>query len=141
MKFSVTAILLALATAVMAVPHPTSEYPAPSKMTVNEAEAKCGNAQLSCCNKKIQNFGDNTQVNSGILNGVLGSLLNGGPVSNIGIFDQCSKLSAAAGILGAGVSDIANSQCKQNIACCQQTSSNANGLVAVALPCIPVAAL
>jgi len=77
------------------VPHPTSEYPAPSKMTVKEAEAKCGKAQLSCCNRKIQNFGDNTQVNSGILNGVLGSLLNGGPVSSIGIFDQCSKLPVA----------------------------------------------
>jgi hypothetical protein len=92
MKFAVTTILLALIAGVIAAPHSGSEYAVPSTMTVNEAEAKCGNAQLSCCNKKIQNVGDNNQVNSGLLNGVLGSLLNGGPASSISIFDQCSKL-------------------------------------------------
>ncbi|EEH21802.1 hypothetical protein PABG_04018 [Paracoccidioides brasiliensis Pb03] len=133
MKFSLTAVVLALATAAVAAPGgnykgagPREEGPSISR--------QCGQAQISCCNKQIStvNGGDK---NSGLLNGVLGTVIGKG--GSVGIFDQCSKLSLSALI---GVTDNLNSQCKQTVACCQG-DSKAEGLVALNLPCIPIAAL
>ncbi|KAK2744757.1 hypothetical protein FQN55_006513 [Onygenales sp. PD_40] len=133
MKFSIAAISLALATVAVAVPN---DYSAPKKpkMDIEQVQNTCGQAQVSCCNKQIKsvNGGDK---NSGLLSGVLGTVLGGG--SNVGIFDQCSKLNVAALI---GVTDILNGgTCGQTVACCQGNEQKTEGLVAVGLPCIPIA--
>ncbi|KAK2811513.1 hypothetical protein FQN50_002136 [Emmonsiellopsis sp. PD_5] len=133
MKFSIAAISMALATVAVAAP---GEYSAPKKpkMDINQVQNTCGQAQVSCCNEKVSsvNGGDK---NSGLLSGVLGTVLGGG--SNIDLFDQCSKLNVAALI---GVTDILNDgTCGQTVACCQGNDQKVEGLVAVGVPCIPVA--
>jgi hypothetical protein len=69
------------------------KFPVPDSMTVKQAQAKCGDqAQLSCCNKATY-AGDTTDVNSGMLAGVLGNLVGAGSgADGLGLFDQCSKL-------------------------------------------------
>ncbi|KLJ08249.1 hypothetical protein EMPG_16307 [Blastomyces silverae] len=132
MKFSMSAIVLALAT--VAVAAPGNGYQAGGE--VNQVANTCGQAQISCCNKQVTtvNGGDK---NSGILSGVLGTVLGKG--SEVGIFDQCSKLSASALI---GVTDIlSDSPCAQKTACCQGNSQHAEGFIALNLPCIPIAGL
>ncbi|EEH05453.1 hydrophobin 2 [Histoplasma capsulatum G186AR] len=134
MKFSISAVVLALAA--VAVAAPGGEYRSPKgdgDVEVNQVTNQCGKAQISCCNKKITtvNGGDK---NTGLLAGVLGTVVGKG--SDIGIFDQCSKLSASALI---GVTDIlSGNQCKQNVACCQGNSQHAEGFIALNLPCIPI---
>ena len=77
-------------------------------MTVSQAQAKCGDqAQLSCCNKALY-AGDGS----------------GG--TGIELFDQCSKLDIQIPILIAiPIQDLVNQKCKQNIACCQTSPSDA----------------
>ncbi|EQL33334.1 hypothetical protein BDFG_04496 [Blastomyces dermatitidis ATCC 26199] len=135
MKFSMSAIVLALATVAVAAPG-SGYHPESSEVEVNQVSNQCGQAQISCCNKQVTtvNGGDK---NSGLLSGVLGTVLGKG--SEIGIFDQCSKLSASALI---GVTDIlSSSPCAQKTACCQGNSQHAEGVIALNLPCIPIAGL
>jgi hypothetical protein len=90
MKFFATALLLA-ATA-MALPQPGGEgniQSIPKDMTINQAQAKCGdNAKVNCCNKYTTNKNINTN-NSGPLAGVAQSALAQG----LGIGEQCNDLS------------------------------------------------
>ncbi|KAJ5648822.1 conidial hydrophobin Hyp1/RodA [Penicillium longicatenatum] len=142
MKFFATALLLA-ATA-MALPQPGGEgniQSIPKDMTINQAQAKCGdNAKVNCCNKYTTNKNINTN-NSGPLAGVAQSALAQG----LGIGEQCNDLSLnvpVLNIVGGGVDQLINQKCKQNIACCQNTGSNANNdVVGVALPCIALGSL
>ncbi|OJJ48441.1 hypothetical protein ASPZODRAFT_1598261 [Penicilliopsis zonata CBS 506.65] len=116
------------------------KFPVPDDMTVQQAQAKCGDqAQLSCCNKATY-AGDTTTVDSGILSGALSNLIGAGSgAEGLGLFDQCSKLPIAAVI---GVQDILNQQCKQNIACCQNSPSDASDdLVGLGLPCIALGSI
>lgn len=102
-------------------------FPVPHDMTVKQAQAKCGDqAQLSCCNKATY-AGDTTDVNSGLLGGLLSNLVGAGSgADGLGLFDQCSKLDLPVGLLaGIPVQDLVNQKCKQNIACCQNSPSNA----------------
>lgn len=100
-------------------------FSVPDEMTVKQAQAKCGNqAQLSCCNKATY-AGDTTDVNSGMLGGVLSNLISAGSGANgLGLFDQCSKLDVSIGLL-IPIRDLVNQKCKQNIACCQNSPSSA----------------
>jgi len=128
------------------------KFPVPDDMTVKQAQAKCGDqAQLSCCNHATW-AGDTTDVNSGILAGTLGNLIGAGSGSTgLGLFDQCSQLDvqgelhysriiiiiiiiiitteltwivpAVLGVLA--VQDLLKKKCQQNIACCQNSPSNA----------------
>ncbi|OJD19215.1 hypothetical protein AJ78_00828 [Emergomyces pasteurianus Ep9510] len=133
MKFSMPAVVLALAA--VAVAAPGGSYKSPNgDIDVNQITKQCGQAQVSCCNKQV-NTVKGGDTNSGLLNGVLGTVIGGG--SEIGIFDQCSKLSVAALI---GLADILGGPRCGQVACCQGDSS-AEGLVALNLPCIPIAGL
>ncbi|KAI1964008.1 hypothetical protein LOZ58_001869 [Ophidiomyces ophidiicola] len=151
MKFFTAASFFALATIAAAAPGtgygaapsspkgaPSSPKGAPPSPKSNQIMAQCGNQNLSCCNKEINKV-DAKGVDSdfGVLTGIAKNI----NLENLSIFDQCSKLDIGLGIIGAGLTDILNQKCKQTVACCQQTESNANGLVAVAVPCIPINAL
>ncbi|OJJ64229.1 hypothetical protein ASPSYDRAFT_192397 [Aspergillus sydowii CBS 593.65] len=126
---------LTAATAVFSLIAAVSAGKPSGDMTVEEASSKCGNqAQLSCCNE-VDYVGDTTTIQKGVASGILSGLLGqGSGAEGIGAFKGCSKLGVAAAI---GVQDILNKQCQQNIACCDNSGSEANeDLVGVALPCI-----
>ncbi|PYH48844.1 hydrophobin family protein [Aspergillus saccharolyticus JOP 1030-1] len=162
MKFSITTAVLALAATVAAMPSkPQADgnvgvgngvgnkgnsdvrFPVPDDVTVKQASAKCGDqAQLSCCNKATY-AGDTTTIDDGILAGTLGNLIGTGSGSEgLGLFDQCSKLDLQIPIIGIPIQDLVNQQCKQNIACCQGSPSDASdSLIGVALPCIALGSI
>ncbi|KAJ5948391.1 conidial hydrophobin Hyp1/RodA [Penicillium verhagenii] len=147
MKFITTALIFA-ATAV-ALPQSGSDgniFPVSNGMTVEQAQAKCGNnSTVSCC-KKTTYTKDITTSNNGPLAGVLQSALGGGPGGDgLGLFGQCNDLSLnipVLNVVGGGVDQLINQKCKQNIACCQNTESNADGdLIGVAIPCVALGSL
>ncbi|KAK9850223.1 hypothetical protein MYU51_012629 [Penicillium brevicompactum] len=147
MQFSITAVFLGLAAFAAAAPteaqHEKPRFPVPGDLTVKQAQSKCGDqAQLSCCNKAVY-AGDTTDVNSGILGGTLSNLIGAGSgASGAGIFDQCSKLDAQIPIIAISVQDIVNQKCKQNIACCANSGSNAdNDLIGAGLPCVALGSI
>jgi len=160
MQFTLSAIVLGLAATVAALPPPSAggvgnangvgnkgntqvRFPVPDSMTVKQAQAKCGDqAQLSCCNKATY-AGDTTDVNSGLLGGTLSNLIGAGSgADGLGLFNQCSKLDLQIPIIGVPIQDIVNQQCKQNIACCQNSPSTADSdLVGVGLPCIALGSI
>ncbi|KAL4917979.1 hypothetical protein BDW62DRAFT_210890 [Aspergillus aurantiobrunneus] len=114
-------------------------FPVPDDVTVKQASDKCGDqAQLSCCNKAVY-AGDTTEVDEGLLAGALSNLLGAGSGSEgLGLFEQCSKLNIPI----IGITDILNQQCKQNIACCQDSPSDASeSLIGVGLPCIALGSI
>ncbi|CEL00666.1 Putative Rodlet peptide (Fragment) [Aspergillus calidoustus] len=116
------------------------KFAVPDDVTVKQGSEKCGDqAQLSCCNKAVY-AGDTTDVNDGLLAGALSNLLGAGSgAEGLGLFDECSRLDIPIII---NVQDILNKQCQQNIACCQNTASDASGdLIGVGLPCIALGAL
>ncbi|KAJ5925768.1 conidial hydrophobin Hyp1/RodA [Penicillium verhagenii] len=152
MKFIPTVLVLA-ATAVALPQHggDGNIFPVSNGMTVEQAQAKCGNdATVSCCNKTTYSK-DITTSNNGPLAGVLQSALGGGPGGNgLGLFGQCNDLSLNSvslslpvlNVVGGGIDQLINQKCKQNIACCQNTESNANGdLIGVAIPCVALGSL
>ncbi|KAF7159531.1 hypothetical protein CNMCM5623_004869 [Aspergillus felis] len=107
--------------------------PLPGDMTVKEAVKKCGDqATLSCCNKAIR-AGDDTDIG-----GTLKNLIGGGSgIGGLEIFDQCSKLDIQIPIIAIPIQDIANEQCKQNVACCMDSPGSASDdLLGIDLPCI-----
>lgn len=110
MKFF--AIAAAFAATAMALPNANGPPSDPKQVSVSEANKKCGNAQASCCNKKVSS-GDNYEKNGGLLGGVLKDLLgaSGTDSKTLGLFDECSPLS----VLG--------DQCEQKIACCDASES------------------
>ncbi|KAJ5979258.1 Hydrophobin, partial [Penicillium viridicatum] len=117
-------------------------FPVPSSMTVEQGQAKCGDqAQLSCCNKATY-AGDTTDVNSGALGGLLSHLIGSGSgATGLGLFDQCSKLDARIGLL-VSAQDILNQHCKQNVACCANSPSNAgHNVIGAGLPCISLGSI
>ncbi|KAJ6078273.1 hypothetical protein N7467_008026 [Penicillium canescens] len=134
MKFFIPTVLLA-ATA-MALPSANSNV---SDNKVKDAVNKCGNeAKMSCCNKINKNEGV-SQNNIGVLSNVLGAIGSDG----LGIGQGCTQLDIPVSVLGAaGLTDFLKKNCQQNIACCQDTSSEANhNLVGVALPCVSFGSL
>ncbi|CEJ54630.1 Putative Hydrophobin [Penicillium brasilianum] len=125
--------------------HGQIRFPVPDSLTVKEAQAKCGDqAQLSCCNHATY-AGDTTDVSSGILAGTLSHIAGtGSGADGLGLFDQCSQLDVQVPILlGAiGVQDLIKKHCQQNIACCQNSPSNAgDDLVGLGLPCVALGAV
>ncbi|RAL04155.1 uncharacterized protein BO80DRAFT_257079 [Aspergillus ibericus CBS 121593] len=142
-----TAIALALASVALAQPSARTArsgplFPAPAGMTVSQGQDTCGdNASLSCCNKATY-AGDTTDYDSGVLSGLLSNLLGSGSGSQgIGLADQCSKVDVQALSL-VGLNDLLNTQCEQNVACCQHSDSSADGsVVGLALPCIALGSL
>lgn len=127
MKFSLTAITLAFAATVAAAPNPGNGNKfIPGDMTVEQGNNKCGkDAKLKCCNEADYNSGNVQNAKSGLLAGALGGLLasNGANSDGLGLFDQCSDLGVGVGVLGAGASQLLNSKCEQNIACCQDSGT------------------
>ncbi|KAF7587110.1 hypothetical protein BBP40_007701 [Aspergillus hancockii] len=116
------------------------KFPVGGDVTVKQASEKCGdNAQLSCCNK-VTYAGDTTDIDSGLLAGLLSNLIGSGSGSQgIGLFDECSKIDIPIII---NIQDLINKKCQQNIACCQNTKADASGdLIGLALPCIALGAL
>lgn len=106
MQFSISTVVLAFAGLAAAMPTENANnavasqngaprFKVPDNMTVQQAQAKCGDkAQLSCCNKATY-AGDTTNINAGILSGALSNLVGAGSgAAGLGIFDQCSKLDA-----------------------------------------------
>jgi hypothetical protein len=97
MQFTLSTVVLAFAGLAVAIPaqQDSPRFPVPDDLTVEQAQAKCGNkAQLSCCNTATY-AGDTTNINSGTLSGVLSNLIGAGSgAKGVGIFDQCSKLDA-----------------------------------------------
>ncbi|KAJ5804085.1 fungal hydrophobin [Penicillium psychrosexuale] len=156
MQFTLSAVVLALAGFSAAMPAENMNnglqhqnggaprFPVPDSLTVQQAQSKCGDqAQLSCCNKATY-AGDTTDINSGILTGTLSNLIGSGSgASGLGVFDQCSKLDLQVPVLiGVGVQDLLNQQCKQNIACCANSPSTAsNDLVGAGLPCVALGSI
>ncbi|CDM29417.1 fungal hydrophobin [Penicillium roqueforti] len=156
MQFTLSAVVLALAGFSAAMPAENMNnglqhqnggaprFPVPDSLTVQQAQSKCGDqAQLSCCNKATY-AGDTTDINSGILAGTLSNLIGSGSgASGLGVFDQCSKLDLQVPVLiGVGVQDLLNQQCKQNIACCANSPSTAsNDLVGAGLPCVALGSI
>ncbi|KAI3128410.1 fungal hydrophobin [Penicillium roqueforti] len=156
MQFTLSAVVLALAGFSAAMPADNMNnglqhqnggaprFPVPDSLTVQQAQSKCGDqAQLSCCNKATY-AGDTTDINSGILAGTLSNLIGSGSgASGLGVFDQCSKLDLQVPVLiGVGVQDLLNQQCKQNIACCANSPSTAsNDLVGAGLPCVALGSI
>ncbi|KAL1957031.1 hypothetical protein VTO42DRAFT_6408 [Malbranchea cinnamomea] len=135
MKFSIAAAALALAGFAVAAPGYSAHPPSTEVEFEHENQNICGRAQLNCCNKEITKIsGDKGHE----LHGILDSLLEIGDIQNVGIFDQCSKLDLQVPIIGVPIQDLINQKCKATAACCQQTGSNAEGLVAVGLPCLPI---
>ncbi|KAF2973202.1 hypothetical protein GGR58DRAFT_404343 [Xylaria digitata] len=128
MRFSVAAVFTF---ALGALAAPTAQGPpGGGDVTVGVAGDTCGkDLELSCCNKVTQT-GDSINEAQGILAGTLTGLLENG---DVGIFDGCSKLSVAALI---GVQDLLNPTCRQQVACCQHSGTNQEGLVNVGLPCV-----
>ncbi|KAL1999730.1 hypothetical protein VTN02DRAFT_4094 [Thermoascus thermophilus] len=156
MQFSLATVVLALATSVAALPslgpnaggvgnangvgnhdNGNVRFPVKNDVTVQQAQHRCGDhTQLSCC-QKASYAGDTVNANSGILGGALSSLIgNGGSTEGLGLFDQCSKLP-----INLLLTDLINRQCNENIACCQDSPSEGNGLVGVGLPCIALGSL
>ncbi|RJE21728.1 Conidial hydrophobin Hyp1 RodA [Aspergillus sclerotialis] len=142
MKFSLVSVasVFAFAASVAAAPS-GKHFPVPDDMTVKQAQAKCGDqAKLSCCNKA--NYGDTTNVNPGVLSGLLSNLGGNG---GLGLFDGCSELNLnipVVNLIPVNVQDLVNKRCQQNIACCQNSPSHSDGnLVGVAVPCIALGAL
>ncbi|KAI1841268.1 hypothetical protein JX266_012504 [Neoarthrinium moseri] len=137
MQFKLLTIV-GFAAAVLAAPQVGTDIPSiPGDLTVGQADAICGSdTSLSCCNK-VDQSGDAISIADGLLSGLLGNALSGG----LGLFDGCSKLSLPLGIVGGGVGDLLNSQCKQTAACCQGTDSDQDGLVNVGLPCVALGGL
>ncbi|CBF77990.1 RODL_EMENI RODLET PROTEIN PRECURSOR [Aspergillus nidulans FGSC A4] len=156
MKFSIAAAVVAFAASVAALPpahdsqfagngvgnkgNSNVKFPVPENVTVKQASDKCGDqAQLSCCNKATY-AGDTTTVDEGLLSGALSGLIGAGSgAEGLGLFDQCSKLDVAVLI---GIQDLVNQKCKQNIACCQNSPSSADGnLIGVGLPCVALGSI
>nr|6GCJ_A Chain A, Hydrophobin [Aspergillus fumigatus A1163] len=118
-------------------------FPVPDDITVKQATEKCGDqAQLSCCNKATY-AGDVTDIDEGILAGTLKNLIGGGSgTEGLGLFNQCSKLDLQIPIIGIPIQDLVNQKCKQNIACCQNSPSDASGsLIGLGLPCIALGSI
>ncbi|KAI1255731.1 hypothetical protein MGN70_002471 [Eutypa lata] len=135
MRFTTTAVLSLVASALAAPQPPMGSPDIGSDVTIGQAGDTCGqDLELSCCND-VDQSGDSTNVASGILAGLMGGALENG---DLGLFSGCSKLSVAAAI---GVDDILNSQCKQTAACCQHSGSEQEGLVNVGLPCVALGGL
>ncbi|KAJ5851282.1 Hydrophobin [Penicillium soppii] len=132
MKFFIPAVLFA-ATA-MALPGHGGPIGQASDNKVEDAVAKCGNgAEVSCCNKVTKTEGV-SQNNVGVLSNVLGAVGSEG----LGLGQGCTQLDIPVSVLGAaGLTDFLKKNCQQQIACCQNTNSQANGnLVGVAVPCV-----
>ena len=97
MQFFTTALVFA-ATA-LAMPHSEGgshvTFPVDDSTTLEQAQAKCGNdATVSCCNKATYT-GDVNTANVGVLASVLQGAIGGGPGSEgLGLFGQCSDLTA-----------------------------------------------
>ncbi|CAG7979502.1 unnamed protein product [Penicillium nalgiovense] len=148
MQFTLSAVVLAFAGLAAAMPAENHQqgaprFSVPDSLTVKQAQSKCGNqAQLSCCNSATY-AGDTTDINSGILSGALSNLIGAGSgAKGLGIFDQCSKLDAQIPIIGIAAQDILNQKCKQNIACCANSPSEAsNDLVGAGLPCVALGSI
>ncbi|KAJ5251584.1 hypothetical protein N7489_001994 [Penicillium chrysogenum] len=145
MQFTLSAAVLAFAGLAAAVPaqQAAPRFSVPDSLTVEQAQSKCGDqAQLSCCNSATY-AGDTTDINSGILSGALSNLIGAGSgAKGLGIFDQCSKLDAQIPIIGIAAQDILNQKCKQNIACCANSPSEANNdLVGAGLPCVALGSI
>ncbi|KAJ5197232.1 hypothetical protein N7449_007711 [Penicillium cf. viridicatum] len=155
MQFTLSTVVLAFAGLAAAMPaenvgnglqhqNGAPRFPVPDSLTVEQAQAKCGDqAQLSCCNKATY-AGDTTDINSGILAGTLSNLIGSGSgASGLGVFDQCSELGAQVPILIAvGIQNVLNQKCKQNIACCSNSPSTASkDLVGAGLPCVALGSI
>ncbi|KAK8137598.1 hypothetical protein PG984_003091 [Apiospora sp. TS-2023a] len=143
MQFT-TVVALAFATFATAAPSlgnqgsSVNTLPVGNDVTIGQAGDTCGkDFQLSCCNKADYS-GDSVNEAAGILSGLLGGAFN---KNGLGLFDGCSKLDITAGIVGGGVSDLLNSQCKQTAACCQHSGQSQDGLVNVGLPCVALGGL
>lgn len=148
-----TTALLALAATAVALPNvgpaPAKGYemgsqkafwPVSDDVTVEEAKAACGNDnQIACCDDTTFT-GDQVTVASGPLAGALTDLLGGkNGAKGLGLFDKCSKLNVDVLI---GISDLINSQCKANIACCQGNSADSSGdLIGLNIPCVALGSL
>ncbi|OKL64708.1 Rodlet protein [Talaromyces atroroseus] len=147
-----TTALLALAATAVALPNvgpsphkgsavgaQNAFWPVTDGVTVEQAKAACGNDnQIACCDDTTFT-GDQVEVESGPLAGALKDLLGGkNGAKGLGLFDKCSKLNIDV----IGISDLINSQCKQNIACCQGDSADSSGdLIGLNVPCVALGSL
>ena len=96
MRFTTTAVLSLVASALAAPQPPMGSPDIGSDVTIGQAGDTCGqDLELSCCNE-VDQSGDSTNVASGILAGLMGGALENG---DLGLFSGCSKLSVAAGTL------------------------------------------
>ncbi|CAI7625200.1 unnamed protein product [Penicillium bialowiezense] len=140
MKFFATALLFA-ATAMALPGHggSSSEVSPSSDNEVKNAVNQCANTgDMKCCNKVNQNK-DVTQNNVGLLSNVLGAVGNEG----LGLGEGCESLNIPVNVIGAaGLTDFLKKNCQQEVACCQNSNSQANNnLVGVALPCVSFGSL
>ncbi|GIK05001.1 hypothetical protein Aspvir_009100 [Aspergillus viridinutans] len=139
MKFLAVASLLAATALALPGGHPGVNpiFDSSNEYTLQQAQNKCGDhTTLSCCNH-VSKVGDTTAFNYGVLNGLFGNTLSG--PEGVGILSGCQKISVT-GFLG--LSDLLNKQCQQNVACCQDTKSEASGgIVNVAAPCVALGSI
>ena len=101
MKFFYSASFFALATAVAAAPNYGPAPASPPSLTNQQAAiAQCGNENLKCCNKEINNVkAKGVDSDFGVLNGIIKSL----NIEDVSIFDQCSKINVPGMYLRRGI--------------------------------------
>ncbi|KAF3479759.1 uncharacterized protein GIQ15_06735 [Arthroderma uncinatum] len=122
MKFSVATAVLALATAVVAVPGSrySPQQERDFKFNMQKFEKNCGsNNQVSCCNEHVKKI--SPQTAAGLL-----PILNNLDISELSLMKGCSKLDVAALV---GIQDLLNSKCKTQVSCCETGDTNQVGLV------------
>ncbi|KAJ5826476.1 Hydrophobin [Penicillium robsamsonii] len=139
MKFFVPAFLFAATAMAMPGSGAAAGVTPESENEIKNAVNQCGNgAKMSCCNKVNHNEGI-SQNNIGALANVLGAIGSEG----LGIGQGCTQLDIPVNVLSVvGLSDFLKKNCQQNIACCQNSNSQATGnLVGVAAPCVSFGSL
>ncbi|KAL4864381.1 hypothetical protein BDV12DRAFT_176252 [Aspergillus spectabilis] len=112
----------------MAMPHAPSPSSSPSEVAL--PRGACGNAELSCCEDI-----DETSIVSEEEEASLLKLLSNDVLSNgvLGKYRGCSALASLQGTVGG--------QCNNHVACCNGGDNEINGLVNVAIPCLPISLL
>ncbi|KAL3452765.1 hypothetical protein BJX65DRAFT_302672 [Aspergillus insuetus] len=126
MKLLIISTLLAAATA-LALP---TEHPGTgteTSTTETQDGYTCGRAQLACCPDQ-ESTSISREEEDSLLNLLGGSdvLANG----VLGRYRGCSGLASLQSAVGG--------QCNNNAACCDAGDTELNGLVNVAIPCLPI---
>ncbi|KAL4877985.1 hypothetical protein BJY04DRAFT_221558 [Aspergillus karnatakaensis] len=128
MKFLTVAALFAAAA--VAMPYAPGS---PLTGTTPSSAGTCGNAQLSCCDTLDQNAVVTEDESASLLDLLKGADLDVLSDGVLGKYSGCSALASVEVIEGT-----VGGQCNNHAACCNGGDGDINGLVNVAVPCLPI---